>query len=127
MENNNKNENFTYTYSAKQQEEIKRIRQKYIPREEDKMEQLRRLDQSATTPGIIAGIAVGTAGALILGLGMCCVLVWTNLFVLGIIIGVIGMVGVVLALPMHNAVIKKTRERLAPEIERLSDELMRQK
>ena len=40
----NKNETFTYTYSAKQQEEIRNIRSKYLPKEEDKMEQLRRLE-----------------------------------------------------------------------------------
>ena len=43
---------FNYTYSAKQQEEIKNIRKKYVAPEEDKMEQLRRLDRSGvlTTP-----------------------------------------------------------------------------
>lgn len=42
---------FTYTYSAKQQEEIRNIRKKYLPREEDKMEQLRRLDRDTTRKG----------------------------------------------------------------------------
>ena len=37
----NKGETFTYTYSAKQQEEIRNIQKKYLPREEDKMEQWR--------------------------------------------------------------------------------------
>ena len=126
MEDNNKNETFTYTYSAKQQDEIKRIRQKYIPREEDKMEQLRRLDESATKPGMIASIAVGIASTLILGTGMSCVMVWADYFVLGIIIGVIGMAGVALAFPLFNAITKKQREKIAPEIKKLSDELMGQ-
>jgi len=124
---NKNNESFTYTYSAKQQEEIKRIRQKYVPRKEDKMEQLRRLDQSATKPGTIVALAIGIVGALILGIGMTCVLVWTDLFVLGIIVGVIGIAGVSLAYPLYNAVTKKQREKLAPQIKQLSDELMRQK
>ena len=42
----NGNNTFHYTYSAKQQEEVQRIRKKYLPPEEDKMEQLRRLDRS---------------------------------------------------------------------------------
>ncbi len=43
-----KRETFTYTYSAAQQNEVKRIREKYAPptQEQDKMEQLRRLDAS---------------------------------------------------------------------------------
>ena len=46
----NQRDTFHYTYSAKQQEEIQNIRKKYLPPEqgEDKMAQLRRLDQSAT-------------------------------------------------------------------------------
>ena len=50
---------FTYTYSARQQEEVRRILQKYTPLQEDKMELLRRLDKSAQQPGTIAGIALG--------------------------------------------------------------------
>ena len=36
-------ETFEYRYSAKQQEEIEAIRRKYLPKEEDKMEQLRQM------------------------------------------------------------------------------------
>lgn len=46
-------ETFSYTYSAKQQEEIKKIREKYAPKEADKMEQLRRLDESVTRKGTV--------------------------------------------------------------------------
>ena len=35
-------ETFEYNYSAKQQKEIKTIREKYVPKEENKMEQLRQ-------------------------------------------------------------------------------------
>ena len=47
-----KNETFTYTYSSAQQEEVKRIRDKYAPptQEEDKLERLRKLDKSVTRP-----------------------------------------------------------------------------
>lgn len=85
---------FEYTYSAKQQEEIQNIRKKYLPKEEDKMEQLRRLDQSATKKGTIVSIIVGIAGCLIMGTGMCCSMVWMgSLFIPGIIIGMIGILG----------------------------------
>ena len=58
-----KKETFEYNYSAKQQKEIKTIREKYVPKEENKMEQLRRLDASATKPGTAASIIVGVIGA----------------------------------------------------------------
>ncbi len=119
-------ETFTYSYSASQQAEIKRIREKYIPREENKMEQLRRLDASATRPGTVAALIVGVLSTLVMGFGMCCCMVWAEkLFIPGIIIGVLGMVGAALAYPLYNRITKKQREKLAPEIMRLTDELMK--
>ena len=60
----NGKETFNYTYSAKQQEEIRSIRKRYLPKEpqEDKMEQLRRLDQSATKKGTVVSLIVGIIG-----------------------------------------------------------------
>lgn len=125
MDNENKNESFNYTYSAKEQEEIKKIRQKYIPRE-DKMEQLRRLDRNVTNKGTMYSIIIGIIGSLLLGIGMCCTMVWNEVwFIPGIIIGVIGIGIVAVAYPVYNYVTKKEREKIAPEILRLTDELMK--
>ena len=125
MENKN-NETFTYSYSAKQQEEIKNIRKKYLPPEEDKMEQLRRLDASVTTPGIIASLAAGILGTLILGVGMCCCMVWSGVwFIPGIIIGVTGIIILALAYPLYVKLTERQRRKLAPEIIRLTEELMK--
>ena len=118
-------ETFNYTYSAEQQEEIKRIREKYVPKEADKMEQLRRLDAGVTEKSTAVSLAVGIIGALVLGVGMCCCLVWTNMFILGVIVGVIGIGAVLSAYPLYNYVTKKEREKIAPEIIRLTDELMK--
>ncbi|MDE6024542.1 MAG: hypothetical protein K2G45_03720 [Lachnospiraceae bacterium] len=123
-----KNEIFNYTYSAAQQKEIKSIREKYTQptQEEEKMERLRRLDQSVTKPGTIVSLIVGIVSALIMGTGMSCTMVWGGVwFIPGIIIGVIGMAGVAAAYPIYNYITKKQREKVAPEIIRLSDELMK--
>lgn len=123
----NKN-SFNYTYSASQQQEIKKIREKYAPptREEDNMEKLRRLDASAAKPGTIVSLIVGIIGTLLLGVGMCCTIVWSeNLFIPGIIIGVIGIACVIASYPIYNALTKKQREKIAPEIMRITDELMK--
>lgn len=117
------NHAFTYTYSAPRQEELRRIREKYLPREEDKMEKLRRLDQQATNKGVMAALAIGVPGTLVLGLGMSCAMVW-GMYVLGCIVGVIGMTGIAAAYPLYNRVLKITQEENAPEILRLTDELM---
>ena len=124
MENNQNG--FQYTYSAKEQAEIKNIRSKYIPKEENKMEQLQRLDASATQKATVYAIIVGVIGALIMGAGMSCCLVWTDaLLIPGIVIGIIGMAVLAVAYPLYNRTLKKERERIAPEILRLTDELMK--
>lgn len=126
MENEKEKEGFRYTYSAKEQMEIKNIRQKYMPREMDKMEQLRKLDQSATQKGMTVSLVVGIIGALVLGVGMCCTMVWADVwFIPGIVVGIIGIVMVSLAYPLYNHITQKERERIAPEIIRLTDELMK--
>ena len=121
------NNTFNYTYSAAQQEEIKKIREKYShEKTEDKMEQLRRLDKSVTRPGTIVSLIIGILNCLILGVGMCCTMVWGGeFFVLGIIVGVVGIVGIICAYPIYSAITKARREKLADEIIRLSDELMK--
>ena len=123
-----KNDTFNYTYSATQQEEIKRIREKYRPpaQEEDKMEQLRKLDASVTKPGTIVSLIIGIISSLILGVGMCCTMVWAEtFFIIGIVVGVVGIIGVIAAYPIYTKITKRQQEKLAPEIIRLSDELMK--
>ena len=118
------NETFTYTYSAKQQEEIEKIRRKYLSPEENKMEQLRRLDRSATKKGTRVSIAVGVVSALLMGVVMCCSMVWMGVwFIPGIVIGLIGIAGVAAAYPLYNRITRKERERLAPQILKLTEEL----
>lgn len=126
MENKNENEVFSYTYSAKEQEEVKQIRKKYMPKEADKMEQLRRLDRSVARKGAAVSIVMGIIGALTLGIGMCCAMVWMGQwFVPGIVIGLVGIILVSLAYPLYTRITQKEREKVAPEILRLTDELMK--
>lgn len=127
MENNS----FEYTYSAQRQKEVEEIRKKYLPKEEDKMEQLRRLHSIPTQKAQSVSIAVGVIGALILGTGMS--LCMTELgaalgnlaMVMGVIIGLTGMLLVAFAYPIYNRTLKKERERIAPEILRMTDELLK--
>ncbi len=88
-------ETFEYRYSAKQQEEIEAIRRKYLPKEEDKMEQLRQMDKRVSRKGMI----------------------------ISIIIGVIGIVMIALAYPLYERITKKERKKIAPLILKLADEL----
>ena len=126
MDNQNSGETFNYTYSAKEQAELRDIRSKYLPPEEDKMEKLRRLHRSTTREGSAKALTVGIFGALLLGLGMCCCMVWKGLwFVPGIVIGIAGMVIAGIANPIYHKTVKKAREKIAPEVLKLTEKLMR--
>ena len=117
-------ENFHYSYSAEKQNEIEAIRKKYLPREEqeDKLEQLRRLDAGVTTPGTIAAMALGIVSALVFSVGMCCFLVW-NRFALGALLCVAGVVGMLAAPWLYRRLVEKRKQQIAPEILRLTEEL----
>ena len=137
MENNNQEQSgFSYTYSAREQAELKKIREKYtLPTKvEDKMTRLRRLDASVTNTAQAVALAFGVVGTLILGFGMS--LCMTDLceilgahgdlaMIIGIPVGVVGGILASLAYPIYHAIVKAKRKKLAPEIIRLTDELMK--
>lgn len=129
MEHNE--DTFRFTYSAPQRSEVEKIRSKYVSREESKLERLRRLDRSVSAKARGWAITLGVIGALILGTGMSLVmtdlgaiLVLPHPEILGIVAGVAGLIPVALAYPVYSHVLKKERQRIAPEILRLADELM---
>ena len=137
MENNQQEQSgFSYTYSARQQAEIKRIREKYTmpTQDESKLDRLRRLDAGVGHMARSVSLVFGVIGTLVLGFGMslCMTDFGTMLgfygstaFVIGITIGVAGGVVAGLAYPVHQAIVKARRKKIAPEILRLSEELMK--
>ena len=127
MENNT----FRYSYSSSLQEELQDIKKKYPgqpeSQEEDQLELLRKLDKSSTRKSTIVSIAMGAAGCLTMGIGMCCTMVWAAaMFLPGIIIGVIGIAMMAAAYPVYVHITKRERARIAPQvldiIEKLSNE-----
>ena len=119
------NEKFEYTYSAEQQAELENIRKKYLPKEETKMEKLRRLDKSAERSGTVISIIVGTVGTLIMGFGMCLCLEWAQ-FTAGVVIGIAGIIILAAVYPLFRYITKKRREKITPEILRLTEEIERE-
>ena len=130
MENNA----FEYTYSAQRQQEIEKIRQAYLPKEEDKLDQLRKLHAIPTRKAQAVSVSAGILGALILGAGMSFIMTDLGIILgeyqdysmmIGIVLGLAGMVPMALAYPIYNRILKKERKKIAPEILRLTDELIR--
>lgn len=129
--NKMKNKNtFTMTYSAQQQEEIQSSRQKYMPAKADKMEQLRALDASATKKATVHSLVFGIVGTMLLGIGMSLAMsnfgaiLGTLAMPVGILTGIAGIGMLSCAYPVYQRTLKREQEKIAPEIIRLTDELM---
>lgn len=130
----NDERDFRYTYSAKEQAEIEKIRDKYATKEESKLDRLRRLDQNVTKKAQVASLVVGIIGALIMGFGMSlCMTEFSEILgsysdyalLIGIIVGLFGALLVSLAYPIYLFVTHRERRKIAPEILKLSDELLK--
>ena len=130
------NNGFSYTYSAKEQAEIRKIREKYAQQSEEKdtMARLRYLDAGVTKKAQAVALVLGILGTLILGSGMSLFmsdlgamlgLDGTLAMLLGVSIGAVGCVLVGLAYPVYHLVLTRARKRIAPEILRLTDKLMK--
>lgn len=121
-----KDNTFHYTYSAAQQKEIRQIRAKYDPQAMDKLEQLRRLDRRATRKARVFTALIALAGALLFGIGLCCALVWKDCMIWpGLPVGVAGIALIIAAFPLNKRLIRRQREKIAPQIMQLSDELLK--
>ncbi len=123
---------FNYAYFAEEQAEIENIKKKYMKKTESKMEKLRRLDESVYSKATMWSIIFGVVGALLMGTGMS--LIMTNIgaamglstvwcVVIGLILGVPGMAMIGIAYPVYNTVLRREREKIAPEILALADEI----
>lgn len=126
-----RNDTFNYTYSAEQQDEIMNIRKKYMEPEENKMDQLRKLDRQVYQKAQCYAIVLGVIGTLLLGIGMSAAMtdiaahIGNAAMFIAVPVGVVGIVLIALAYPIYNKVMKKERQRIAPEILRLTEELMK--
>lgn len=119
------NENtFHYTYSAKENQEVLNIRKKYLPQEESKLDELKRLDRQVQSSGVTEALCAGIGGCLIFGLGLCLAMeVIGNAVWLGVVLGLIGAVDMMLAYPVYRKAFEKAKNKYAPRILELTAEL----
>ena len=118
---------FSYTYSAKENQEVLSIRKKYMPQEETKLEELKRLDGLVRSSGVMESLIIGIGGALIFGLGMCLAMeVIGNAVWLGVILGLVGIAGMLAAFPVYRKYFEKAKSQHTPRILELTDELSSQ-
>lgn len=123
----NRNE-FEYSYVAPteaERREIENIRKQYGGKSEKeiKLERIRKLDSFVHSFSMTLSLIIGVMGALIFGLGMAMILVW-SITVFGIIVCIVGAVPVAAAYPIFLVTMKRSKEKYGEEILKLSDEIL---
>lgn len=116
-----------FSYDEKQLQTAQNIRESYGERRETDLEKLRRLDEKVKRPADILAYTLGVIGALILGVGMCIcmgVLGASNLFALGIVVGVAGIAVVVANYFIYRAVLNSRKKKYSAEVLALSDKIL---
>ena len=100
----------------------------YAPKDTSKVIALRKLDAKAKRPAAVFTYSFGILFALILGVGMCLAMGQigsgsTGSFVLGIVIGIIGMVGMGVNYPVYKRILDNGKKKYAFEIMELAKEI----
>lgn len=114
----------TYKATAQDQKKAEDIRRQYVSREDNKMEQLQKLDSKVKAPGSIAAFVLGVVGSLVMGAGMALVSVWDNM-TLGLMLGIPGLTVMALAYPAYALITNSRKKKYAAEVLRLSDDVMK--
>ena len=126
----NQENTFSYKYSEKEAKEIQEIRKTYLPQGESKLDELKRLDRVVQNSGMVESLCIGIGSLLIFGLGMCLAMqvvgngAW--IIALGILLGMIGMAGMAVSYSIYRAIYRKTKEKHAPRILELAEELSKE-
>ena len=100
----------------------------YAPKDTSKVIALKKLDSKAKLPASIFTYSFGMISALVLGVGMCLTMGQigngtTGSFVIGIVIGIIGMIGLGVNYPIFRRILEKGKKKYAFEIMELAKEI----
>ena len=100
----------------------------YAPKDTSKVVALRKLDARAKLPATIFTYTFGIIAALVTGVGMCFSMNvigsgTTTMFVLGVIVGIVGLAGMGINYPIYKKMLAKGKQKYAYEIIELAKEI----
>ena len=103
------------------------IANEYSKKNESKVIALRKLDRKAKMPAEIFAYTNGIIMSLVFGLGMCLTMkVIGDYFILGIIIGIIGMIGILLNYPLYKKILNTSKNKYSYDIIKLANEISKE-
>ena len=105
-----------------------KIASEYAPKETRKVVALKKLDAKAKRPANVFGYTFGIVMTLVLGVGMCLALkvigdgstLW---FVLGIVIGLVGILGTSINYPIYKKLLENGKKKYGNDIMNLAKEI----
>lgn len=100
----------------------------YAQKDTSKVVALRKLDARAKLPATIFTYTFGIIAALVTGVGMCFSMNvigsgTTTIFVLGVIVGIVGLAGMGINYPIYKKMLAKGKQKYAYEIIELAKEI----
>lgn len=103
----------------------------YAPKSTSKVVALKKLDRRAKAPANIFAYTFGVVMTLIFGTGMCLGMqvigpATTGSFIIGIVVGLIGMVGVAINYPIYKRLLEKGKRKYAFEIMELAKDICKE-
>lgn len=90
---------------------------------DDTLSSIGELEAKKSKKATSEAIVIGVISALLLGVGMCCTMVWQHLMALGVIVGIIGIAGCIYAWLRYRKVCEIETTRINPQIEETYDRL----
>lgn len=113
-------EKYSYRFSKRDEEELKNLKDKYVAREKTPLEQVRDIESEVNKQASIPSYTIGIIGSIVLGIGMCFTMVWTQFFALGIVIGIIGIAIIAMNYPLYVRRIQKLRKAQAERVAKIA-------
>ncbi len=99
----------------------------YTTKDTSKVVALKKLDKRAKLPANIFAYTFGIIASLVAGIGMCLSMKVIGsgvvMYVLGIIIGIIGFMGMGVNYPIYKVLLEKGKKKYAFEIVELAKEI----
>ena len=116
---------------------VEKIRTQYVEKEVTELDGLRALDAKVKRPANVFAYTFGSIGAIIMGAGMSLVMektvaAWLSLgtaeaMVLGIGVGIVGLVMTLVNYPIYGKILSSRRKKYAGEIIAMSEKIINNK
>ena len=111
---------------------VQKIRTQYTEKQHTELDELKALDAKVKNPANIFAYTYGCISAIIMGAGMSLVMTdigaiigLTSAMIPGIAVGIVGMGMALTTYPIYKGILNGRKKKYAPEILRMTEELMK--